>query len=115
KTAFGDHRHRRRDAPDRVASKGRGDRDNAPAGLLRQHLLDGELGDVQEAFEIRRDERLEVLGRVVRERLGGADVGVIDAYVDGLFMTVYLENVGSLEKLRGSEIRVQQCAATGLA
>ena len=35
KTAFGDHRHCRRDAPDRVASQGRGDRDDAAAGLLR--------------------------------------------------------------------------------
>src|SRR5258708_27380311 len=47
-TAFGDHRHRRRHAPDRVASKGRRDRDDAPAGLLRQHLLDGELGRSEE-------------------------------------------------------------------
>ena len=84
KTAFGDHRHRRRDAPDRVASQGRRDRDDAPAGLLRQHLLDGELGDVQEALEVRRDERLEVLGRVVRERLGEENAGVIDQCVDRL-------------------------------
>src|SRR5262249_334634 len=33
-----------------------------PAGLLRQLLLDGELGDVQETFEVRRDERFELLG-----------------------------------------------------
>jgi hypothetical protein len=32
-------------------------------------LLDGELGDVQEALDVRRDERLEVPGCVVRERL----------------------------------------------
>jgi hypothetical protein len=31
-TALGDHRHRRRDAPDRVASQSRRDRDDAPAG-----------------------------------------------------------------------------------
>ena len=28
-----------------------------------------EFGDVQEALEVRRDERLEILDRVVRERL----------------------------------------------
>ena len=43
-----------------------------------------ELGDVQEALDVRRDERLEVLGRVVRERLGEEDAGVIDQYVDRL-------------------------------
>ena len=53
-----------------VAGKGRRDGDDAPTGLLRYHVLDGELGDVQEALEVRRDERPEVLGRVVRERLG---------------------------------------------
>jgi hypothetical protein len=47
-------------------------------------LLDGELGDVQEALEVRRDERLEVFGRVVRERLGEENAGVIDEHVDGL-------------------------------
>src|SRR5262249_55496984 len=57
---------------------------DATAGLLRQHLLDGELGDVQEALEVRRDERPEVLGRVVRERLGEEDAGVIDQCVNRL-------------------------------
>jgi hypothetical protein len=40
-------------------------------------LLDGELGDIEEALDVRRDERLEVVGRVVRERLGEEDAGVI--------------------------------------
>jgi len=62
----------------------RRDRDDAPAGLLRRHLLDGELGDVQEALDVRRDERLEVLGCAVRERLGEEDAGVIDQCVDRL-------------------------------
>jgi hypothetical protein len=31
-------------------------RDRRGVGLLRQHLPDGELGDVQEALEIRRNE-----------------------------------------------------------
>ena len=52
------------------------------AGLLHQHVLDGELGDIEEALDIRRDERLEVLGSVVRERLGEEDAGVIDQCVD---------------------------------
>jgi hypothetical protein len=33
-TAFGDHRHRRRYTPDRVAGKGRRDRDDVHADLL---------------------------------------------------------------------------------
>jgi hypothetical protein len=82
KTAFGNHRHRCRDAPDRIASKGRRDGDDAPAGLLRQHLLDGKLGDIEEALDVRRDERLEILGRVVRERLGEEDARVIDQRVN---------------------------------
>jgi hypothetical protein len=65
-----------------VARQRRRDRDDAPAGLLCQHLLDGELGDVQETFEVRRGERLEVLGRVVREPLGEEDAGIIDQGVD---------------------------------
>ena len=56
-TAFGDHRHGRRDAADRVAGEGGRDRDDAAAGSLREHLLDGELRDVQEALEVGRDER----------------------------------------------------------
>jgi hypothetical protein len=47
-------------------------------------LFDGELGDVQETLDVRRDQRLEVLGRVVREWLGEEDAGVIDQYVDRL-------------------------------
>src|SRR5215471_15536194 len=80
--AFGEHGHRRRDTPDRVAGQGRRDGNDTPPGLLRDHVLDGELGDVQEALEVRRDERPEVLGRVVRERLGEEDAGVIDQGVN---------------------------------
>src|SRR5262249_22801847 len=46
--------------------------------------LDGELRDVQEALEVRRNERPEVLGCVVRERLGEEYAGVVDQYVYGL-------------------------------
>src|SRR5947209_3722919 len=58
------------------------DRDNAAAGLLRQHLLNGKLRDVQEAVEVRGDERPEVLGCVVRERLGEEDARVIDQRIN---------------------------------
>ncbi len=51
-TAFGDHGHCRRHPPDRVARQGRRDRDDASTSLLRQHLFDGELGEVQEAFTL---------------------------------------------------------------
>ena len=81
-TAFGDHRHRRREAPDRVPSQGRRDRDDAPAGLLRQHLLDRELGEVEESFEVGRDERPKVVGRVVGEPFRDEDARVVDERVD---------------------------------
>jgi hypothetical protein len=71
-------RHRRRDAADRVASKGHRDRDDASTGLLRQHLLNGELGNVEEAFEVGRDERPKVLGRVVGERFREENTRVVD-------------------------------------
>jgi hypothetical protein len=45
------------------------------------------LDEVQEAFDFRVDERLEVLGRVVRERLGEEDAGVVDQRVDRLEAT----------------------------
>src|SRR2546430_5666683 len=38
----------------------------------------------RKALDVRRDERLEVLGRVVRERLGEEDPGVVDQCVDRL-------------------------------
>lgn len=55
-TPLGDHRHRRRDPPDRVARQGCRDRDDAAAGLLRQHLPDDKSGllDVRDAGVVRR-------------------------------------------------------------
>ena len=52
----GHHRHcdRDRDGRDDRYERRR-DRDDAPAGPLHQHLLDGELGEVQKPLEVRRD------------------------------------------------------------
>ena len=54
-----------------------------PPRLLGQHLLDRELGDVKEPFEVGRHERLEIPGRVVGEWLGEEDPRVVDERVDG--------------------------------
>jgi hypothetical protein len=48
-------------------------------------LLDDQLGEVQEALDVRRDERLEVLDRIVREPLREEDTGVVDQGVGRTF------------------------------
>jgi hypothetical protein len=60
---------------------------------LREHLLDGELGDIQEALEVRRDERPELLGRV-------ADVPAANSAAPGLSTLLLLENLQTLIQSR---------------
>jgi len=81
-TAFGEHGHRCRNAANRIAGERRRNRYDASAGLLRQHLLNDALGEVQKTLDIRGDERLEIVGRVVGERLRKEDPGVIDEGVN---------------------------------
>ena len=69
-------------APRSGCGQRRRDIDDASAGLLRQHLLDRELGDVEEAFDVRRDERPEIVDCVIREGLREKDPGVVDQRVD---------------------------------
>ena len=57
---------------------------DASTRFLRQHLFDRELGDVNEAFQVGRSERLEVIGRVVRERLGEEYARVVNECIDRL-------------------------------
>ena len=52
--------------------------DDASASLLREHLLNSELGNVDEAFQVNGGESLKVLGRVVGKRLGEEYTRVID-------------------------------------
>jgi len=50
-----------RDASDGVAARGGGDGNDAPARLPAQHLLDSELGEMEEAVDVCRDEQLDIL------------------------------------------------------
>src|SRR5262249_2231879 len=80
---LGDHGGGGKDGTDGVGSECGGDGGDAAAGLLREHLLDGELCDVEEAFEVGGDEGAEVFGGVVGEGLGEEDAGIVDEDVDG--------------------------------
>ena len=53
-----------------------------PPGSLLQHLLNRELGDVDETFEVCGSESSKVLSRVVRERLDEEYTSVIDEHID---------------------------------
>src|SRR5262249_29087445 len=79
-SALSEHRYGRVDAGHWVARKSCRDRDDASASLLRQHLFDGELGDVQESFKVRRYQRLEVVGGIVRKRPFEVDACVVGQY-----------------------------------
>lgn len=50
--AFGDHRHGRRETSDRITREGRGYRHDTAARLLREHLLDYQLGNIKEALDV---------------------------------------------------------------
>ena len=69
-------------AGDRMIDHRRRDADDAAAALLRQHLPDDALREMQEPFEICRRPGDEVLDRVVDERLGEEDAGIVDQSVD---------------------------------
>jgi len=65
-SALVDHRHRpthRGHSCGSGARQGRGNRDDGSAGFLRQ-IDDHPLGEIKKSFEVRRDQRLEVLGGV---------------------------------------------------
>ena len=45
----------------RVARQSGRDRDDTAAALLREHLLYGELGEIQKSLKVRRYKRFEIL------------------------------------------------------
>jgi hypothetical protein len=51
-------------------------------GALLEHLGGDALADEEEAREVRGDLRVEVLRRVLGERLGDEDPGVVDEGID---------------------------------
>jgi hypothetical protein len=65
-----------------VIGQGRGDADDH-ARPLDQHLPDGQLRDMHEAEQVDRDERVNVVRGVFRERPGAVDPGVVHQDVDG--------------------------------
>src|SRR6185436_2323807 len=83
KSALGDHRNRSRNTYDRVGRQRGRDGNDASTRLLRKHLLDRPLRDVEEAFEVGGRERLEVFGLVVGEGFCEEDARIVDQRVDG--------------------------------
>ena len=79
--SFRQHRDRRRHAGDGLIRQGRCDIHHV-TGSLSLHLTNCLLGHVEKAREIRRDESLEILGRIIRERFGNEDPGVVHQDVD---------------------------------
>ncbi len=107
-TAFRDHRRRSGQAPDRVASQGGRDRDDAAAGLLRHHLFDRELGKVEESFEVGGDKGPKVVGRIVGEPFRHEHARVIDEHVDRPEPADgRLGNLG--RRLRVANVSIDQC------
>jgi hypothetical protein len=97
KSALGDHRHRCRKARDGVLKQRRRDGRYAAAGALQQHLLDRELGDEEEPFQVRGGEAAKLVGGVVREGLGYEDARIVDDMVD----RAELSDRGLCDLLRG--------------
>ena len=53
-----------------------------PPALLSQHPLDHELGDENKTIDVDRNERAQIVHRVIRELLRDIDAGVVDERVD---------------------------------
>ena len=70
------------DAGNWIVDQRCGDAHDAAAGLLRLHLFNRKLRDVNEAREVSRDESAKVVCRVFRERLREEDAGVRDDGID---------------------------------
>ncbi len=79
--ALGQRGQHGRDARVGVVDQAGGDVDDV-AAALGEHVLDGELGDVEEAVEVHRGHGGVVVGGVVGERLGDEDACVVDQGVD---------------------------------
>ena len=58
------------------------DANDTSARSLLQHLLNRELGDVDETFEVGGSESSEVFSCIVRERLHKEYTRVVDEHVD---------------------------------
>jgi hypothetical protein len=80
--AFRDHGKRSVNARDRMLDHCGGHRSDAPTTLLRQHLLDGEVGDMDVALEVRSGQLFEILCGVLCEWLREEDARIIDDTID---------------------------------
>src|ERR1700733_826790 len=82
KPAFGNHRHRGVGPRYRVIHQRRGYVDDAAAGLLRQHLLDRELADMEKTLDIDRHQRPQIVEGVIGKALREVYAGIVDEGVD---------------------------------
>ena len=80
--AFGNHRKRGVYAGDGLVDERRRDAHDVPRSLL-EHLFHGELSDIKKSEQIRRNQRVEVLGSKLRERLDNKNSGVVHQNIDG--------------------------------
>src|ERR1700722_15729249 len=81
-SAFRDHRNGGIGSSNRMIDQRRSDIDNASAGLLRQHLLDSELTYVEKALDVDRNERTQILNRVIDKRFRDVYPGIVDENID---------------------------------
>ena len=77
-----DHGNGSRLAGNWIVGQRGGDAHDAAAALLRLHLFNRKLRDVNEACEVGRDEGAKVVRSVFRERLHYEDAGVRDDGID---------------------------------
>src|SRR5882724_7462099 len=80
--AFGNHWHRRGERRERMIGDGGRDTHDAAVGLLRQHLLDDQLRDVDEAVQVGGGQRAKVLSRIVQKRLWKKYAGIVHQSID---------------------------------
>ena len=90
------HRNGRIDPRDRMIHLGRGDINDASAGVLSQHLLDRQLGDQEKTFEVDRCESTKIVNRVIREVFREIDAGVVDQRINRFEFV--LRNFGDLRR-----------------
>jgi len=81
-TTFSDHRKGSGYAGNWIVGQRSSDAHDAASGLLRLHLFNRKLRDMNEAIEVSRDESAKVVCRVLRKRFHKEDAGVRDDGID---------------------------------
>ncbi len=112
KAAFRDHGKRGGNASNGVVSERCSNGDDAAAGVLCQHLLNRKLRDVNEAFEIGRNESAKVVCRITGELLHQENTGIRD---DGIDRAELLDRefCNFLRRLKLADVAVDQGEVVG--